>query len=153
MTDVFSAATRSKNMRAIRNKDTGPEMLFRKTLYARGLRYRLHVNALPGTPDLVLAKFKTVVFVNGCFWHGHRCHLCKVPKTRTEFWLTKISANVSRDARVHQKLSDAGWRIAVIWECAVKGRTGQTHAAEFNQFVDAFVAWLHDSDSTGFESG
>jgi DNA mismatch endonuclease (patch repair protein) len=148
MTDVHNPATRSKNMRAIRNKDTGPEIRFRKALYAHGLRYRLHVKTLPGTPDLVLAKFKTVIFVNGCFWHGHRCHLCKVPKTRTEFWLAKISDNISRDVRVYRKLTDTGWRVAVIWECAIKGQS----AANFDALVAEFVDWLGDADSVGFES-
>lgn len=148
MSDVHSTAIRSKNMRAIKSKDTRPEILIRKALHARGLRYRLHATALPGTPDLVLTKLKTVVFVNGCFWHGHRCHLSKVPKTRTTFWLSKISDNISRDARVYQKLMDSGWRIAVIWECGIKGRSTQ----QFNALIDELIGWLGDAGSPGFES-
>ncbi|PRC94397.1 very short patch repair endonuclease [Solimicrobium silvestre] len=147
MSDVHSAAIRSKNMRAIKNKDTKPEIIIRQALHARGLRFRLHVKTLPGTPDIVLPKFKTVVFVNGCFWHGHRCHLSKTPKTRTEFWLSKISANMSRDVLIYKKLSDAGWRIAVIWECGIKGCGNQ----KLNALISEFVEWLNDPKSLGFE--
>lgn len=147
MPDVHSAVIRSKNMRAIKNKDTRPEILIRKVLYAKGLRYRLHVKTLPGTPDIVLPKFKTVIFVNGCFWHGHRCHLSKIPKTRTEFWLSKISDNMSRDILAYKKLSDTGWRIAVIWECEIKGSGKQ----KLNSLIDEFIEWLNDPRSPGFE--
>ena len=145
MSDVHSVAIRSKNMRAIKSKDTKPEVLIRRSLHARGLRFRLHVKGLPGTPDIVLPKYKTVVFVNGCFWHGHRCHLSKTPKTRTEFWLSKISDNISRDVLVHNKLSAAGWRIAVFWECGVKSGSSQDVA----KLIDKFVEWLDDEKSSG----
>ena len=147
MSDVHSADVRSKNMRAIKNKDTRPEILIRKALHARGLRFRLHVKTLPGTPDIVLPKFRTVIFVNGCFWHGHRCHLSKTPKTRTEFWLSKISDNMSRDVLAYSKLSDAGWRTAVIWECGIKGGGKQ----KLNSLVDKFIEWLNEPDSQGIE--
>jgi len=147
MPDVHSVLIRSKNMRAIKNKDTKPEILIRKALHARGLRFRLHVKSMPGTPDIVLPKFKTVLFVNGCFWHGHRCKLSKTPQTRTEFWLSKISGTISRDRLAQQKLRDAGWRIAVIWECEIKGHRHQ----KLNVLVDRFIEWLNDQQSQGLE--
>lgn len=147
MSDVHNSITRSKNMRAIKNKNTKPEILIRKALHARGLRFRLHIKTLPGNPDIVLPKYKTVIFINGCFWHGHHCHLSKTPKTRTGFWLAKISDNVSRDILFHQKLLDAGWRVAVIWECAIKGRSKQ----DLPSLISTFIAWLTDSESLGIE--
>lgn len=92
-------------------------------MHAAGLRYRLHVRSLPGKPDLVFPRWRAAVFINGCFWHQHDCHLFKWPATREEFWRTKIGRNVENDARAVKALQDAGWRVATIWECAVKGRT------------------------------
>ncbi|MFI4940376.1 MAG: very short patch repair endonuclease [Burkholderiales bacterium] len=140
MSDVHSAAIRSKNMRAIKNKDTRPEILIRQALHARGLRFRLHVKTLPGTPDIVLPKFKAVVFVNGCFWHGHKCPLCKIPKTRADFWQTKIKSNHERDIISASKLTAEGWRIAIVWECALKGRQKLT----FDVLVDRLSQWIAD---------
>jgi DNA mismatch endonuclease (patch repair protein) len=125
MVDVHNTEQRRANMRAIRHKDTNPEMQIRRLLFARGFRFRLHVKALPGSPDLVLPKHRVAVFVHGCFWHGHGCHLFKVPATRTEFWLTKIQANRNRDYRDESKLLASGWRVLTIWECALKGRLKQ----------------------------
>jgi DNA mismatch endonuclease (patch repair protein) len=122
MVDVHTIAQRSKNMRAIRAKNTAPEMQVRRLLFARGFRYRVHVKSLPGSPDLVLAKHKVVIFIHGCFWHGHGCHLFKVPGTRTEFWMKKIQSNRDRDFRAEEKLLLSKWRILYIWECALKGR-------------------------------
>jgi DNA mismatch endonuclease (patch repair protein) len=110
-------------MSAIRGKDTRPEMLVRRGLHARGLRYRLHVRALPGTPDLVFPAARAVLFVHGCFWHGHSCHLFRMPSTRAEFWEAKIARNRLVDERSGLALADLGWRVGVIWECALKGRT------------------------------
>jgi DNA mismatch endonuclease (patch repair protein) len=103
-------------------KDTSPEMLVRKALFREGYRYRLHYPMLPGRPDLVLPKYRAVILVNGCFWHGHGCHLFKWPISRTDFWRKKISGNVERDRRNLAKYHEAGWRVLVIWECALKGR-------------------------------
>jgi DNA mismatch endonuclease (patch repair protein) len=122
MADVHNTEQRSANMRAIRQKNTNPEMQIRRLLFAKGFRFRLHVKDLPGSPDLVLPKHRVAVFVHGCFWHGHGCHLFKVPATRTEFWLTKIQANRDRDYRDQNKLLAAGWRVLIIWECALKGK-------------------------------
>lgn len=121
MTDVHTPAIRSYNMSQIKGKDTKPELLVRQHLHARGLRYRLHDKALPGKPDLVLPKYKTVVFVHGCFWHQHKgCRYFVVPKTRTEFWLNKIGRNVTNDERQQAELTAAGWKVLTVWECELK---------------------------------
>ena len=117
MTDVHSPETRSKNMRAIRSANTKPELIVRKSLHAAGFRYRLGGAGLPGRPDLVLPKYRTVIFVHGCFWHGHECKFSKIPQTRTEFWTQKIQTNKERDARSTLKLLELGWTVVVIWEC------------------------------------
>ena len=122
MADVVDPATRSRMMSGIRGKNTKPELLIRKALHARGFRYRIHCKDLPGNPDLCLPKHRAVIFVHGCFWHGHGCHLFRWPKTRPEFWREKIGRNQTVDAASEQALAEAGWRQAVIWECALKGR-------------------------------
>lgn len=109
-------------MAAIRGTDTKPELIIRRGLHVRGFRYSLHNRKLPGRPDLVLPKYRAVIFINGCFWHGHDCPLFKWPKSRKDFWRDKINGNVERDDVNSQKLSAAGWRIAKVWECALKGR-------------------------------
>jgi DNA mismatch endonuclease (patch repair protein) len=120
--DVVDRLTRSRMMSGIRSKDTKPELLVRRGLHALGLRYRLHAKDIPGTPDLVLAKYRAAIFVHGCFWHGHDCHLFKWPSTRAAFWRAKISRNHTKDAETSIELAEAGWRRAVVWECALKGR-------------------------------
>lgn len=121
MSDVHSPATRSYNMSQIKGKNTKPEMLVRQYLHAQGMRYRLHDKMLPGKPDLVLPKYKTVVFVHGCFWHQHQgCRYFVVPKTRTEFWLNKIGRNVTNDERQQAELTAAGWNVLTVWECELK---------------------------------
>ncbi|AOM80895.1 very short patch repair endonuclease [Pedobacter steynii] len=121
MADVHSKEVRSYNMSKIKGKDTKPELLVRKFLHKHGLRYRLHVKDLPGKPDIVLPKYKTVIFVHGCFWHGHEnCKYYVVPKTRTEWWEDKISGNIMKDKFVEEKLLSAGWKILKLWECELK---------------------------------
>jgi DNA mismatch endonuclease, patch repair protein len=122
MTDVHSPDRRSKNMRAIRGGNTGPEIALRKLLFARGFRFRLHANALPGKPDIILPKHRVAIFVHGCFWHGHECYLFKLPQTRRAFWEKKIQQNQIRDRSNTEALCQAGWRVLVVWECALKGR-------------------------------
>lgn len=123
MADVHDKATRSRNMAAIKGKNTKPEVLLRKALFRRGFRFRLHRNDLPGKPDITLPKYNAVIFVHGCFWHGHRgCPMFKVPSSRTEFWLDKINSNKQRDARNIQALKEHGWRVLEVWECAIKGK-------------------------------
>ena len=108
-------------MSRIRSKDTKPEMLVRKFLHKNGFRYRLHVKNLPGKPDIVLPKYKTVIFIHGCFWHGHEgCKYFVVPKTRTEWWLHKIGTNISNDTNAETTLKNAGWKIIKIWEYQLK---------------------------------
>lgn len=109
-------------MAGIRGTDTRPEMLLRKGLHALGWRYRLHGRGIPGKPDLVFPGRRALIFANGCFWHGHDCHLFKWPKSRPEFWREKIAGNIARDRRVREQLLADGWRIAEVWECALKGR-------------------------------
>lgn len=121
MADVHSKETRSYNMSRIKGKDTKPEMLVRKFLHAHGFRYRLHVKNLPGKPDIVLPKYKTVIFVHGCFWHGHEgCKYYVVPKTKTEWWLNKINGNIENDKKAFKALRQLGWKIIEIWECELK---------------------------------
>lgn len=120
--DRVTPDVRSRMMAGIRGKNTQPELAIRSALHARGFRFRLHRKDLPGKPDIVFPKHRAVVFVNGCFWHGHRCHLFRWPKTRAEFWQRKIGSNVERDRRLHRELMSAGWRVATIWECVLKGR-------------------------------
>ncbi|AMP98909.1 very short patch repair endonuclease [Pedobacter cryoconitis] len=124
MADVHSKEIRSYNMSKIRSKDTKPELYVRKFLHSQGFRYRLHVKDLPGKPDIVLPKYKTVIFINGCFWHGHEgCRYYVIPKTRTEWWLNKINRNIKNDAESILLLKESGWNIIVIWECELKKNT------------------------------
>lgn len=121
MADVHTPETRSFNMSRIRSKDTKPEMLVRRFLFSHGFRYRLHDKSLSGKPDIVLAKYKTVIFIHGCFWHGHEgCRYFVVPKTRTEWWLNKISKNIAKDAASGSVLHEAGWKVLILWECALR---------------------------------
>ena len=121
MADVHSKEIRSYNMSRIRSKDTKPEMLVRRFLHKNGFRYRLHVKDLPGKPDIVLPKYKTVIFVHGCFWHGHEgCKYYVVPKTRTEWWLNKIQTNCINDSKSELQLISNGWKIIKVWECGLK---------------------------------
>ena len=121
MVDVHDKATRSYNMSRIKGKDTKPELIVRRYLHARGLRFRLHNKKLPGKPDLVFSKYKTVVFLHGCFWHKHDgCRYFVVPKTRTEWWLKKIDRNVEKDKENEKALRILGWKVLIIWECDLK---------------------------------
>jgi len=123
MTDRLTSEQRSRNMSRVRGKDTKPEWVIRRLLHGMGFRYRLHRRDLPGSPDIVLPKHRVAVFVHGCFWHGHGCHLFRWPATREEFWKAKIARNAERDAEALAALNVAGWRTLVVWECAIKGRT------------------------------
>ena len=125
-------------MSGIRGKNTKPELLIRKALHARGFRYRLHCKDLPGNPDLCLPKYRAVIFVHGCFWHGHGCHLFKWPKTRPEFWREKIGRNREVDEIARARLLSTGWRVATVWECSLKGRRRLSTEA----VVDLCEHWL-----------
>ncbi|MHC2355560.1 DNA mismatch endonuclease (patch repair protein) [Sinorhizobium meliloti] len=120
MVDTLTPAQRSERMSRIRSRDTKPEILLRKALHRLGFRFRVHGSGLPGKPDIVLAKYKTAIFVHGCFWHRHPgCKIATTPKSNTEFWIEKFSRNVARDERSTAKLGELGWRVLVAWECEV----------------------------------
>jgi DNA mismatch endonuclease, patch repair protein len=123
MADIVSAEVRSRMMSGIRSKGTKPEILLRRGLHRRGFRYKLHEKNLPGKPDLVFPRYRAVLFANGCFWHGHDCHLFKPPSSRVEFWSDKIARNREMDARVTEQLRLLLWRTGIVWECALKGRS------------------------------
>jgi len=122
MADVVDKATRSRMMAGIKGKDTKPEILIRSELHRRGFRFRKNVKDLPGKPDIVLPKYKSVIMINGCFWHGHECHLFKWPATRPDFWREKINSNKARDSKSIKSLECLGWRVRVVWECEIKGK-------------------------------
>lgn len=136
MADVHDKATRSYNMSQIKATNTKPELLVRKFLHANGFRYKLHDKKLPGKPDIVLPKYKTVIFIHGCFWHGHtNCKYFVVPKTRTEWWLNKITTNKANDAKAVKALRKDGWRIITLWECGLKpAKVKQTFSDLLNSF-------------------
>ncbi len=123
--DGLTPEKRSWNMSRIRGRDTKPELLVRSLLHRLGYRFRLHRRHLPGTPDIVLPKYRTVIFVHGCFWHRHPgCRYAYTPKSRVEFWKTKFAANVDRDARTRRALEQAGWQVLVVWECELRDMAG-----------------------------
>lgn len=142
MPDIVDSATRSRMMSGIRGKNTRPELLIRSLLHRNGFRFRLHVNDLPGRPDIVMPRHRCVVLVNGCFWHGHNCALFKWPGTRIEWWRNKIERNRMNDGRSQEALLEAGWRIAVVWECAIKGR----ERIPESDIADTLTAWLRSSE-------
>ena len=125
-------------MAGIKGKDTSPEIALRSGLHARGFRFRIHQPNLPAKPDLVFPKYGAVLFAHGCFWHGHNCHLFKWPQTRAEFWKTKVEANKRRDVSSMSQLHDRGWRIGIVWECALKGR----QRLKIDVLLDTCENWL-----------
>lgn len=121
MVDVHTPEVRSYNMSMIRGKNTKPEIIVRKFLHSKGFRFRLHKKELPGKPDIVLPKYKTVIFIHGCFWHGHKnCKYFVIPKTRTKWWQSKIEGNKANDKKNNIKLREAGWMIITLWECQLR---------------------------------
>jgi len=125
-------------MAGIRSKNTKPELIVRKALHKEGFRYRLHDKRLPGKPDLVFPKYNAVIFIHGCFWHEHNCHLFKWPKTRKQFWREKITKNKEVDQRNYKKLKEEGWYILTVWECALKGKTRRS----FDNIIERISTWL-----------
>lgn len=152
MTDVVTPEVRRRMMAGIRGKDTRPELVIRRGLHKRGFRYRLHSKALPGKPDLFLPKYKAVILIHGCFWHGHGCHLFKWPSTRPEFWKTKISETVVRDQRQVETLKQQGWRVLIVWECALKGRLSRSEHSVVDEVADWIVSDSHDLTIAGKEN-
>lgn len=138
MSDVLSPEQRRRCMSAIKSTDTKPELIVRRYLFSRGLRYRLHAKKLPGTPDLVFPKYRSVVFIHGCFWHGHEeCGMFRFPKSNEVFWRTKIEHNVKRDVAVATALLRLGWRVLVIWECTLKKNIRKkTLENLYNEIID-----------------
>ncbi|MFG1172236.1 very short patch repair endonuclease [Erwiniaceae bacterium CAU 1747] len=123
MADVHPPEVRSKNMRAIRTRDTAIEQCVAERLGELGITFRTQDKSLPGRPDFVLPDYRAIIFVHGCFWHHHHCHLFKTPATRTAFWMGKIDSNVARDKRYIAELTHAGWKVLLVWECALRGKT------------------------------
>jgi len=144
MTDVLTPDQRSRVMGRIRGSNTKPELWVRRGLFALGFRYRLHQRQFPGTPDLVLPRYGAVIFVNGCFWHGHDCPLFRLPSTRTDFWQSKIEKNRIRDQKNNTRLRELGWRVLTIWECALRGRTRQSPDDVFG----SLASWLESEQDT-----
>lgn len=144
MTDIVDKATRSRMMSGIRGRNTKPEMLIRSGLHRRGFRFRLHVRNLPGRPDIVLPKHRAIIEVRGCFWHAHGCGLSKIPSTREEFWEYKLASNRVRDLRNERTLSDLGWRVVVVWECAIRGPGSRSVDQVVDEIADLL---LHGSSS------
>ncbi|MDD4569683.1 MAG: DNA mismatch endonuclease Vsr [Tepidanaerobacteraceae bacterium] len=128
---------RSYNMSMIKGKDTKPEMLVRRFLFGNGFRYRVNLRGLPGKPDIVLRKYGVVIFINGCFWHGHEnCKYFKIPKTRSDWWQDKIERNIKRDAKVRDELRQIGWRTMVVWECQLKPKVIDNTLKELAYLLD-----------------
>ena len=138
MVDIVDAATRSRMMSGIRGRNTKPEILIRSLLHRRGFRFRLDARDLAGRPDIVLPRYRAVIFVHGCFWHGHDCHLFKWPQTRAEFWRDKIGRNRANDAKAQAALLEAGWRVATVWECALRGAN-----RDIEGVLQRLIDWLH----------
>lgn len=144
MADVVSPAKRSQMMSGIRAKNSVPELLVRKALFAMGYRFRLHRRDLPGTPDIVMSGRKIVIFVHGCFWHAHHgCKYAKIPSTRIEFWTAKLKGNVDRDQRAAAKLAEMGWRVLNVWECSTRDPEVVTCLPEILR------RWINSADRIG----
>ncbi len=149
MSDVHDPQTRSRNMAAVRARDTKPELMIRKALHASGLRYRINVRDLPGKADIVLPRHRAVVFVHGCFWHRHECDLFRWPESRTEFWRDKLNANAAPDMKTAEALEKAGWRQAVTWECALKG----SKKRDFQDTMQRLIAWIRSDEQANTIGG
>jgi DNA mismatch endonuclease, patch repair protein len=129
MADTFTKSERSRIMAAVKSKDTAPELFVRRLVHSLGYRFRLHVQSLPGTPDLVLPRLRKIINVNGCFWHMHDCPRCRIPSSRQEYWLRKLQRNAARDKRTERELRQMGWSVMVIWECQIdSARIGRLRA-------------------------
>lgn len=148
-TDIMSAEARSRLMARIGGRNTKPEVILRKALFRLGFRYRLHPRDIPGRPDMVFPRWRAVVLVHGCFWHGHDCHLFKWPKGNAEFWQAKISRNLERDRRTLDALAAQGWRVLTVWECALRGRGRLTPEAAAVQVA----GWLATMEPVGTVQG
>lgn len=142
MPDIVTPEVRSRMMSGIRGKNTQPELAIRKHLYALGFRYRIHDKRKPGNPDIVLPKYHAVILIHGCFWHGHDCHLFRIPATRQEFWQAKIERTRLNDESALQQLRDSDWRVLIIWECCIKGK----RRLPIDEVIKTTVEWLQSDD-------
>lgn len=147
MVDVVDSVTRSRMMSGIRGRNTKPEILIRSLLHRHGFRFRLHAGALPGNPDIVLPRYHAVIFVHGCFWHGHDCPLFKWPSTRPDFWRQKITRNQENDLKAQEALLAQKWRVAVVWECVLKSKSKIDEAL----LIDRIAAWLRSESAVWLE--
>lgn len=138
--DLF---TRKRIMSSIKSKNTKPEMIIRKGLFRRGYRYRLYDKKIPGTPDVIFPRFQALIFVHGCFWHGHGCKLYRMPKNNVLYWESKILRNQQRDSEILQRLLSLNWRVMLIWECAIVGKYSYSPDTLFSQIEK----WLHSSNN------
>jgi DNA mismatch endonuclease (patch repair protein) len=143
VSDIVSAKKRSEMMAGIKSKNTKPELIIRRSLHRRGLRYRLQAKHLPGRPDIFLRKYNAAIFIHGCFWHAHGCHLFKMPSTRTEFWTSKFEENKSRDKRNVRDLLNSHHRVCIVWECAIKHSRGQ----KIESLIGDLIAWIRSDIS------
>lgn len=144
--DQHTAQQRSFNMSQIRSKATKPELLVRHWLWNHGYRYRLNVKSVPGSPDIVMRKYRTAIFVNGCFWHGHEdCNKYSVPKTNADFWIAKIARNMERDQHNYKDLHDAGWQVIVIWECQLKKNVMEETMHRVEHILSHYMLELYKS--------
>jgi DNA mismatch endonuclease (patch repair protein) len=143
--DTVDKATRSRIMASVGQRDTGVEMVLRSALHRMGLRYRLHVRSLPGSPDIVFPRYRAVVFVHGCYWHAHGCHRSTIPKSSNGFWAEKFTANKLRDAKKEAALLGAGWRVMTVWECTLRGKT----ARQPEEVSASIRKWLHSRARRG----
>lgn len=138
MADIVDSATRSRMMAGIRSRNTRPELVIRSLLHRKGFRFRLHVRDLPGKPDIVFPRYRAVIFIHGCFWHGHAgCRLFRLPGTRTEFWQEKICRNQANDQKAEQALLAEGWRVCIVWECKIRASK-----KDYARLADMLSSWL-----------
>lgn len=142
--DTLTPEKRSWTMSRIKGKDTQPELIVRKFLYAHGYRYRVNVKELPGKPDIVLKKYRTAIFIHGCFWHGHSCLQGRIPKSNETFWKDKFARNKERDLRVRKELKELGWNTLIVWECQLKPK-------EREQTLNEIAYWLNEAFLSRFQ--
>ena len=138
MADIFDAGKRSEIMASFSGKDTKPELWLRKALHRKGYRYRIHDKSLSGKPDIVFRRFNAVVFVHGCFWHGHNCPLFRMPSSNEQYWKVKINSKRRRDTKVNSQILEKGWRILTVWECSLKGNAKMN----LDSLISAIEDWL-----------
>jgi len=143
VSDTVTPEVRSRMMSGIRAKNTKPELAIRKRLHALGFRYRIHDKRKPGKPDIVLPRYHAVILIHGCFWHGHDCHLFRIPATRQEFWQPKIEHNRLNDQKALEQLLHDRWRVLIIWECSIKGK----QRLPVDEVIKTTVEWLQSDDS------